>query len=182
MVLHCNAVEISATHWDCCCIGFKLGLNLGFKISGQFFLVHDNYDLVLLSHFTYPRRKLLRTSGFISGNSVIKMHWAIYWVTMKANLFKTKAILNLIKGSSTRCCFFFQNPLCQNLTVPPSSKTTTTSSKESTTSAKPTSRPPTIVPTKPFSNVTLEVSGKAKSVILSKLKHFSDYAITVSSA
>ena len=122
---------------------------------------------------------------------------AIYWAVMKAKLFKTQAILNLYQGKfkfsyytvlklrvkpcSSGCCCFFQNPLCQNLTVPPSGKTTTVSSKESTTSAKPTSRTPTIVPTKPFSNVTLVLSGRARSVILSKLKHFSDYAITVSS-
>ena len=49
--------------------------NRGFEISGQFILVHDNYDLVFLSHFTHPKRKLLRrTSGSISGNNVLKMH------------------------------------------------------------------------------------------------------------
>lgn len=73
----------------------------------------------------------------------------------------------------------FQNPMCQPTTAPSSEQTT--SSNVSTTSAKPASTRPTVTPTKPVSNVTLVVvGGKVNKVTLTKLKHFSDYTITVS--
>lgn len=115
-----------------------------------------------------------------------------------ANLCKTTALLLLCQSNSSPYHFssylaikegvklytsdvymFFQNPLCQPTTAPPSGQTTT--SKASTTSAKPASTKPTVAPTKPSSNVTLVVNGQVNSVTLTKLKHFSDYTITVSS-
>ena len=158
--------------------------NRGFEISGQFFSVHDNYDLVLLSHVILKTIWLKCTGLFIGQpGRQTSSNLQLYWTCVKGIEFSYSMVLKLrVKPYSIRCCCFFQNPLCQNLTVAPSSKTTTTSSKESTTSAKPTTRKPTMVPTKPFNNVTLVVNGRARSVILTKLKHFSDYAITVSSA
>ncbi|KAL9987226.1 hypothetical protein ACROYT_G001497 [Oculina patagonica] len=80
-------------------------------------------------------------------------------------------------SNHTNCSNNAQNPLCQPTTAPPSGQTTT--SKASTTSAKTASTKPTVAPTKPSSNVTLVVNGKVNRVTLTKLKHFSDYTITV---
>ena len=76
-------------------------------------------------------------------------------------------------------CVTFKNPLCQVTTTPSDGKTGAVPFTVPTTSDKLTTGKPTLQTVKPSSNVTLVVNGTKNSVILRKLKHFSDYTITV---
>lgn len=80
----------------------------------------------------------------------------------------------------SNCSNDAQDPACQLTTLPTSGKKTEFSNG-STTSTKPASvkATPTTTTAKPHSNLTLNVNGSRNSVTLTKLKHFTDYTITV---
>lgn len=86
---------------------------------------------------------------------------------------------NLSTITPTNCSNDAQDPLCQMSIMTTSGKTKLFNESTSAVTTPPSTGKTTVTPTNSHSNFTLILSGTENSVTLSKLKHFSDYTVTV---